>query len=110
MLIMGLENEYDEALRFVEQIDFTKSNTPAKGFETNIRYLGGLLAANDLDENPMLVQKATELTDNVLMPLFEYSPTKAPLTYMDLERYAYTYYAYCDKEGMMLTVWFGVAS
>ncbi|CDH50953.1 class i alpha-mannosidase [Lichtheimia corymbifera JMRC:FSU:9682] len=85
MLIMGLEDEYNEALEYIAKIDFTQSDTPVKGFETGIRYLGGLLAANDLAPNPLLVQKAVELTDNVLLPLFDQSPSKAPLTYMDLK-------------------------
>lgn len=85
MLIMGLEDEYNEALEYIAKINFTQSDTPVKGFETGIRYLGGLLAANDLAPNPLLVQKAVELTDNVLLPLFDQSPSKAPLTYMDLK-------------------------
>ncbi|KAI8139149.1 glycoside hydrolase [Fennellomyces sp. T-0311] len=83
MIIMGLEKEYQEALKFVSQLDFTKSDEPAKGFETNIRYLGGLLSAYDLRGDKILLDKAVELTDKVLMPLF-LSPSKAPYTYIDV--------------------------
>ncbi|KAF7725369.1 hypothetical protein EC973_009636 [Apophysomyces ossiformis] len=85
MLIMGFEDYYVEALEFVAKIDFAKSSQPAKGFETNIRYLGGLLSANDLRPDPILVQKAVEVTEHVLLPLFN-SPTKAPYTDMNLNK------------------------
>ncbi|ORZ02973.1 glycoside hydrolase [Syncephalastrum racemosum] len=83
MLIMGLESEYANALEFVKKIDFSKSDEPAKGFETGIRYLGGLLSANDIRPDPILVQKAVEVTEKVLLPLFN-SKSGAPYTYMDL--------------------------
>lgn len=90
MIIMGLDKEYEEALQFVKKIDFSKSNSPSKGFETNIRYLGGLLAANDLRPNRILVQKAIEVTEKTLIPLFVESTSlgskvKVPLTNMDLK-------------------------
>jgi mannosyl-oligosaccharide alpha-1,2-mannosidase len=89
MIIMGLHDEYQEALEFVKKIDFTRSKDSSKGFETNIRYLGGLLAANDLMPNPILVQKAVEVTESTLIPLFIESTSlgsnvKVPLTYFDL--------------------------
>lgn len=86
---MGLEKEYEEALQFVKQINFKRSNDTSKGFETNIRYLGGLLSANDLRPNDILVQKAIEVTEATLIPLFVQSTSlgvgvKVPLTYMNL--------------------------
>lgn len=90
MLIMGLDDLYNTALDFVLKTDFTKTKSgPAKGFETCIRYLGGLLSANDLRPNPALVDKAVELADNVLLPLFS-SPSGAPYTYMNVGTYVYT--------------------
>ncbi|KAG0164575.1 maturation of Asn-linked oligosaccharides protein [Apophysomyces sp. BC1034] len=83
MLIMGFDDDYAEALKFVSTIDFSNSSQPAKGFETNIRYLGGLLSANDLRPDPILAKKAIEVTEAVLLPLFD-SPSKAPYTDMDL--------------------------
>ncbi|GAA5811297.1 hypothetical protein MFLAVUS_004730 [Mucor flavus] len=90
MLIMGLETEYQEALGFIEKIDFSFSNTTSKGFETNIRYLGGLLAANDLRPNKMLVKKAVEVAEFTLMPLFVQTTSlgsnlMVPLTYMNFK-------------------------
>lgn len=49
MLIMDLQEEYDEASEAVAKIDFTYTAASAiPVFETTIRYLGGLLAAYDL--------------------------------------------------------------
>ncbi|KAL0079599.1 glycoside hydrolase [Phycomyces blakesleeanus] len=84
MLIMGLEEDYIQALEFITTVDFTKSNDVSKGFETNIRYLGGLLSANDLVPNRTLVDKAIELMNAVLVPLFR-SESGAPYTNMCLK-------------------------
>lgn len=95
MVIMGLDDLYDKALDFVLKTDFTKTKSgPAKGFETGIRYLGGLLSANDLRPNPGLVKKAVELTENVLLPLFS-SPSGAPYTFMDVGRLVIIVYPSC---------------
>ncbi|KAI7847141.1 glycoside hydrolase [Circinella umbellata] len=83
MIIMGLEEEYQQALTFVEKLNFHKSNGASKGFETNIRYLGGLLSAYDLRGDEILLTKAIELADGVLMPLFD-TPTGAPYTYFNV--------------------------
>ena len=62
--IMGLRKEFDEAVAAVAKIDFGRSSTPTVGmFETNIRYLGGLLAAYDLSGRDILLRKAVELGD-----------------------------------------------
>ncbi|KAK4160577.1 glycoside hydrolase [Cladorrhinum sp. PSN259] len=62
--IMGLRKEFDEAVAAVAEIDFGTSTTPHVNiFETNIRYLGGLLAAYDLSKRKILLQKAVELGD-----------------------------------------------
>lgn len=88
---MGFEEDYQEALNFVSNIDFSTSSDLSKGFETNIRYLGGLLAANELRPNPILVQKAVEVAEYTLVPLFVDSVSqgrqvKVPYTNMDLNR------------------------
>lgn len=62
--IMGLRDEFDEAAAAVAQIDFGSSTSRyVNVFETNIRYLGGLLAAYDLSKRKVLLQKAIELGD-----------------------------------------------
>lgn len=62
--IMGLRDEFDEAVAAVATIDFGKSSSSTVNmFETNIRYLGGLLAAYDLSGRVILRTKAVELGD-----------------------------------------------
>ena len=62
--IMGLRDEFDEAVAAVAEIDFgTSTSGLVNMFETNIRYLGGLLAAYDLSGRNVLLRKAVELGD-----------------------------------------------
>lgn len=62
--IMGLREEFDEAVAAVAGIDFGSSTSNRVNmFETNIRYLGGLLAAYDLSGREVLLRKAVELGD-----------------------------------------------
>ena len=82
MIIMGLDNEYNRALEHVKKTDWTKSREASKTFETNIRYLGGLLSAYDLRPNPILLQKARELADYVIMPAFD-TPNRMPAAYVN---------------------------
>lgn len=66
LVIMGLMDEFEEALHALEHIDFsTTESVQINVFETNIRYLGGILGANDLTHGkyPILLQKATEVAD-----------------------------------------------
>ncbi|OBT90838.1 hypothetical protein VE02_00404 [Pseudogymnoascus sp. 03VT05] len=78
--IMGLKDEFEEALETVEKIDFTTSpKTSIPVFETTIRYLGGLLAAYDISDAkyPVLLTKATELGE-ILMSIFD-TPNRMPV-------------------------------
>lgn len=99
MILMGFEDYYKDALEFVSKIDFSTSNELSKGFETNIRYLGGLLAANDLRPHPILVQKAVEVAKYTLLPLFVDTTTpqgtqvKVPYTNMNLKRYNFNVFS-----------------
>ncbi|CAZ82658.1 unnamed protein product [Tuber melanosporum] len=66
--IMGMENEFMEAVDEVAKIDFT--TTPMASipvFETVIRYLGGLIAAYDVSgaKHEILLTKAIELGDMI---------------------------------------------
>ena len=86
MIIMGLKDEYKEALNFVQNdLYFNTSIGNAKGFETGIRYLGGLISAYDLAGDSILLDKAKEVMEDVLLPLFS-SPSGAPYTFMDVNR------------------------
>lgn len=62
--IMGLRDEFEEAVAAVAAIDFgVSSSSRVNMFETNIRYLGGLLGAYDLSGRAELLAKAVELGD-----------------------------------------------
>ncbi|GJJ72429.1 hypothetical protein EMPS_04786 [Entomortierella parvispora] len=68
LVIMGFNEEFDEALEWVKtEFDMTKNPTAHLSFfETTIRYLGGFLSAYDLTGEEILLQKATELGDYLL--------------------------------------------
>ena len=80
--IMGMQEEFDEAVKATSEIDFTtcaREDIPM--FETVIRYLGGLLGAYDISgqRHSLLLDKATELAE-VLMGAFD-TPNHMPMTY-----------------------------
>jgi len=84
--IMGMKEEFDEAVEAVKQIDFTTtSHRPdIPVFETIIRYLGGLIGAYDVTgghkgEYHILLDKAVELAE-VLMSVFD-TPNRMPILY-----------------------------
>lgn len=56
-----------------------EKNIYASTFETNIRVVGGLLAAYDLDKDTMLLDKAKEMADR-LYPAFN-TPSGYPYVY-----------------------------
>ncbi|KAK3622977.1 hypothetical protein LTR56_018809 [Elasticomyces elasticus] len=82
--LMNLTSEFNEAVEFVREIDFTtstRSDIPV--FETTIRYLGGLIAAYDISgadaKYRVLLDKAVELAE-VLYSAFD-TPNRMPQTY-----------------------------
>ncbi|KAL7619451.1 hypothetical protein AAE478_009990 [Parahypoxylon ruwenzoriense] len=84
--IMGMKDEFEEALLEVEKIDFTTSEFRSEipVFETTIRYLGGLVAAYDVSGgkaggHDILLEKAIELAE-ILMGVFD-TPNRMPLLY-----------------------------
>ncbi|PKS13358.1 hypothetical protein jhhlp_000129 [Lomentospora prolificans] len=83
--IMGFRKEFDEAVAAVAEIDFGQStSTRVNTFETNIRYLGGLLAAYDLSRREILLTKAIELGD-LLYTAFD-TENRLPVDNIDFER------------------------
>lgn len=82
--IMGLKSEFEMALRDVANIDFTTTEEGTLNvFETNIRYLGGLLSAYDVSEGkyPVLLEKASDLGE-MLYAAFD-TPNRMPITRWD---------------------------
>lgn len=85
--IMGLEDDFEEAVKATKKIDFTTSAvTRLNVFETTIRFLGGLLSAYDLSDgkhHSLLVQ-ATDLGD-MLYAAFD-TPNRMPISRWDWEK------------------------
>ncbi|KAI5859806.1 glycoside hydrolase family 47 protein [Durotheca rogersii] len=84
--IMGMKDEFEEAVLEVEKIDFTTSSYRSEipVFETTIRYLGGLVAAYDVSGGKaggynILLEKAVELAE-ILMGVFD-TPNRMPVLY-----------------------------
>ncbi|KAG0041659.1 maturation of Asn-linked oligosaccharides protein [Gryganskiella cystojenkinii] len=69
MYIMGLNDLFDEAVKFVDTIDFSKSRTSetVSVFVSSTRHLGGLLSAYEISQKkyPVLLQKARDLGDKL---------------------------------------------
>lgn len=82
LYIMGLKEEFGEAVEAVKDIDFTTSpRNDIPLFETVVRYLGGLVAAYDISDGAhrILLDKAVELAD-ILMGAFD-TPNRMPMTF-----------------------------
>ncbi|KAF9443281.1 glycoside hydrolase family 47 protein, partial [Macrolepiota fuliginosa MF-IS2] len=89
MLIMGLDEEYQRARQWVERRLTFDRDGAFSTFETTIRVLGGLLSAYHLTgHDPLLLDKAIDLTDRIL-PVFE-TASGLPLPVVNLaERKGY---------------------
>lgn len=88
LAIMGLDEEFEEAVKAVKGIDFTTSAIPRLNvFETTIRYLGGLLSAYDVSEakHHVLLDKAIDLGD-MLYAAFD-TPNRMPVGRWDWAKY-----------------------
>lgn len=82
--IMGLQDEFEMAVNALQKVDFTSSDLGSLNvFETTIRYLGGLMSANDLSggQYPVLMDKATELGE-MLYRAFD-TPNRMPVSRWD---------------------------
>jgi mannosyl-oligosaccharide alpha-1,2-mannosidase len=80
--IMGLKDEFYDAVAAASKINFDK--VPVQDvnlFETNIRYLGGFLAAYDLSGDKRLLDKAREVGE--LMYVAFDTPNRMPVTRWD---------------------------
>ncbi|KAI9155572.1 Endoplasmic reticulum mannosyl-oligosaccharide 1,2-alpha-mannosidase [Paramyrothecium foliicola] len=81
--IMGMKDEFNNAVTAVdEQTSFEKTDAKEINvFETNIRFLGGLLAAYDLSGDVRLLRKARDVGD-MLYKSFD-TPNHMPVTRWD---------------------------
>ncbi|GAM85855.1 hypothetical protein ANO11243_038630 [Dothideomycetidae sp. 11243] len=77
--IMGLKDEFRAAAKSALKIRFdTSTSEEVNVFETTIRYLGGFLSAYDLSGDRLLLEKAVELGD-MLLVAFD-TPNHLPIT------------------------------
>lgn len=83
--IMGMKEEFYEGVKAVATIDFGKSDMKTVSvFETTIRYLGGMLSAYDLSQEPVLLEKAMQLGE-MLYRAFD-TENHTPIGWLDIER------------------------
>ncbi|CAK3738419.1 glycoside hydrolase family 47 [Lecanosticta acicola] len=94
-IIMGLEDVVKQMLDFISKVDFSlpKTDEPVQVFETNIRYLGGLISAYDLlksgqfpgsydtQQIEVLLKQATILIDKLAYGFN--TPTGLPAVYVN---------------------------
>lgn len=85
MLIMGLNDEYIRGRDYLRKNLHWDLDASPSLFETNIRFLGGLLSAYDFTKDPFLLAKAKELAER-LKPAFK-TPTGLPKSYVNLQTY-----------------------
>ncbi|KAH8696646.1 glycosyl hydrolase family 47 protein [Talaromyces proteolyticus] len=82
--IMDMRDEFREAVAAVVSIDFEHTTLGSVNvFETNIRYLGGFLAAYDLSGDSRLLKKAIEVGE-MLYVAFD-TPNRMPITRWDFK-------------------------
>lgn len=98
LIIMGLNEEFEEAVKATKKIDFTTSGVALLNvFETTIRFLGGLLSAYDLSKtgHKSLLRQATQLGD-MLLTAFD-TPNRMPISRWDWEKYVapLSYVSHC---------------
>ncbi|XP_014557845.1 glycoside hydrolase family 47 protein [Bipolaris victoriae FI3] len=101
LYIMGLDEEFEEAVHAVKKIDFTTTAVQRLNvFETTIRYLGGLLSAHDLSKGKYstLLHKAVELGD-MLYAAFD-TPNRMPVTRWDWENAALSGHQEADAQAL----------
>ncbi|KAK5163553.1 uncharacterized protein LTR77_010502 [Saxophila tyrrhenica] len=77
--IMGMKDEFEEAVKLAETIDLRKCTLQQVNvFETTIRHLGGMLSAYDLSGDERLLTIAKEFGD-MLIVAFD-TPNRMPIT------------------------------
>lgn len=83
--IMGMKQEFYQGVQAVAAIDFGKSDMKTVSvFETTIRYLGGMLSAYDLSQEPVLLDKAIQLGE-MLYRAFD-TENHTPTGWLDIEK------------------------
>jgi len=83
LYIMGLKDEYLAARTWIEDnLDFNRYDIDLSVFETNIRYVGGLLSIYSLTKDQMFLNKAVQIADK-LLPAFD-TPSGIPYSNINI--------------------------
>ena len=83
LYIMGFDKEFEKAKAWVgEHLDLGQMTGDVSVFETNIRYLGGLLSIYSLTGEEMFKSKAVHIADK-LLPAFN-TPTGIPYALVNM--------------------------
>ena len=83
LFIMGFDKEFEKAKAWVgEHLDLGQMSGDVSVFETNIRYLGGLLSIFSLTGEEMFKSKAVHIADK-LLPAFN-TPTGIPYALVNM--------------------------
>lgn len=103
--IMGMEEEFKDAISSLKRIDFTTSTLKEVNvFETTIRYLGGLLSAYDVSGHryKMLLETATALGD-MLYLAFD-TPNRMPVARWNWQSTALGYRQEAKKQTLLAEI------
>uniref|UniRef100_A0A915JZP7 alpha-1,2-Mannosidase n=1 Tax=Romanomermis culicivorax TaxID=13658 RepID=A0A915JZP7_ROMCU len=84
LYIMGLLDRFDEGRKWVEMsFNFKEARGDLSVFETNIRFVGGLLSCYALTKDELFKQKAEEVA-KLLLPAFD-TPTGIPYALINVQ-------------------------
>lgn len=108
MLLMGLDEEAAKAKRLIFRDLTFKRDVTVQVFEVNIRILGGLLSAYQMDGDRRWLELATDLADR-MMPAFS-SPTGMPYVRVNLLTDSTEWHENNPAEIGTLTLEFGLLS
>ncbi|KAG9508411.1 Mannosyl-oligosaccharide 1,2-alpha-mannosidase IB, partial [Fragariocoptes setiger] len=83
LFIMGMHDKYMAARNWIEQnLDFASFNGELSVFETNIRFVGGLLSIYALTKDQMFLAKAVQCAQK-LLPAFD-TPSGIPRAFVNM--------------------------
>ena len=84
LYIMGMTEEFERGKKWVmENLDMNQLSGDVSVFETNIRYVGGLLTAYAFTGDELFKQKAVHIVDK-LLPAFD-TPTGIPYALVNMK-------------------------
>lgn len=102
LYIMGLMDEFDEGKEWIAtRFNLDNVTGDISVFETNIRFVGGLLTAFALTGDPIFKEKAVHVADK-LLPAFQ-SPTGIPYALISFRNSASKNYAWASGGSSILS-------